>query len=1174
MNCAGISSKWQSFNKLVNDISPSVFFLQETKLYKKQKFKIDNEDFVIFRLEREKTGGGGLALGALRDLKPILLKEGDDETEALSIQIEVTNLKIRLVVGYGACGSDRQAKKLEIEQKERKMKLWDFIEREAIEAESKAQGLIVQIDANAYVGPEIVENDPNPQNPNGKIFSEFLERNPGIIVVNNSSLCTGLITRFRKTIKKTEAAVLDFFLINSLMLPFLVDMKIDIHDEYTLTNHAQNKKNKMSKQSDHRPLFLKLNLQFSKLKPDKQEVFNFKSENCRAEFSAASENAKQLIKCFENDHPIKIQASMWEKALENIFHKTFKKRRVVNSKKKSNTKEANLLEERRLLIRKLARNQSEEISLKLSKIEEELGKENISMHYSNMKTQMASISKSVSTQNTKGSWHQIRKVRPKYLPTVPVGKLDKTGKMVSDQAGLKKLYLETFIWRLRERPMRPDLVEIENVKQQLFQAILKICKKTRSKPWTMEDLEKVLSNLKKDKCRDPQGLINELFSTDVAGCDLKKSMLLLFNRIKECDKIPDFMKMADITAIYKGKGSKNNLKNERGVFIVSTYRSILMKLLMNEKYDTIEKHMSSSQIGGRKNMNIRNHIWVVNSIIHDVLNNKKSSPIDVEIIDIKQCFDGLWAEDCLSDLYRYGIQDSSINLLEDASQNIQFAVKTPVGKTERVLMKSRLVLQGDVFGPEFCATTMDTIGKECIEQEKYLYTYKDSVSIPPLAMLDDLFCISTCGPESVKMNSYINYKISSKKLQCGIEKCKKMHIGRTHEKLTCPELSIDGWLEKLVKNVETGLPENEDIFEGEAFLEISQQEKYLGDIISDDGGNSKNILSRKNKGIGLVNEISAMLVEAMLGKDHFEIAMLTRNAMLVSSLIFNCETWYGLKKKEIEALEKIDEQLLRKILDCPSKTPKYLIYLELGIVPIGFLIKSRRLGFLKYILDQDESKLIKQVFKAQEMDPRNGDWITTVRKDLRKIGIQLNFDEIKRLSKFTFKSLIKESIENAALKNLKLQIKSKGKEVTYQKLEMQNYLKSDSNLNLEEKKVAFKLRTRMVDLKMNMKNKHTNFTCFACDTKSEINNETQEHIYICTNYKSGANEEEDIHKIFLNKRCTLKLKQIVKNFQQRLQEREKIVKTLNKDKENTNTKNTQRKHKENKNMQKKINHLP
>ena len=39
------------------------------------------------------------------------------------------------------------------------------------------------------------------------------------------------------------------------------------------------------------------------------------------------------------------------------------------------------------------------------------------------------------------------------------------------------------------------------------------------------------------------------------------------------------MKIADITALYKGKGSMSDLKNERRTFLVTTYRLIIMKQL-------------------------------------------------------------------------------------------------------------------------------------------------------------------------------------------------------------------------------------------------------------------------------------------------------------------------------------------------------------------------------------------------------------------------------------------------------------------------------------------------------------------------------------------------------------------------------------------------------------------
>jgi hypothetical protein len=59
-----------------------------------------------------------------------------------------------------------------------------------------------------------------------------------------------------------------------------------------------------------------------------------------------------------------------------------------------------------------------------------------------------------------------------------------------------------------------------------------------------------------------------------------------------------------------------------------------------------------------------------------------------------------------------------------------------------------------------------------------LYEYKDVVGIPPLAMVDGLALISKCGLDSVLINGYINQKTNIKKLQFGVDKCHKMHIGQ------------------------------------------------------------------------------------------------------------------------------------------------------------------------------------------------------------------------------------------------------------------------------------------------------------------------------------------------------------------------------------------------------------
>ena len=106
--------------------------------------------------------------------------------------------------------------------------------------------------------------------------------------------------------------------------------------------------------------------------------------------------------------------------------------------------------------------------------------------------------------------------------------------------------------------------------------------------------------------------------------------------------------------------------------------------------------------------------------------------------------------------------------------------------------------------------------------------YKDEVGIPPLAMIDDLISVTKCRIESVKMNAFLNAKSSVKKLQFGMSKCHKLHVGQN--KRTCPDLYLDEWKVKLVEEMEA--VSLEDIQDNEHIVEEVTDEKYFGDIIS------------------------------------------------------------------------------------------------------------------------------------------------------------------------------------------------------------------------------------------------------------------------------------------------------------------------------------------------------
>ena len=69
----------------------------------------------------------------------------------------------------------------------------------------------------------------------------------------------------------------------------------------------------------------------------------------------------------------------------------------------------------------------------------------------------------------------------------------------------------------------------------------------------------------------------------------------------------------------------------------------------------------------------------------------------------------------------------------------------------------------------------------------------------------------------------------------------------------------------------------------------------------------------------------------------------------------NSEAWHDIENKDIIPLEKVDEALLRGLVNAHAKTPIEALYLETNSLPIRFILKIRRIMYLKNILKKDES---------------------------------------------------------------------------------------------------------------------------------------------------------------------------------------------------------------------------
>ena len=568
---------------------------------------------------------------------------------------------------------------------------------------------------------------------------------------------------------------------------------------------------------------------------------------------------------------------------------------------------------------------------------------------------------------------------------------------------------------------------------------------------------------------------------------MKISLLTLLNKVESEISIPEFMEWVNIVSIYKGKGEKSDLKNDRGIFTVNLLRTILMKLIYKDKYPVVDESMSDSQIGARKRKNIRNHIFVLNGIINEAIQTKGKA-IDILIYDYRQCFDALWLDECINDLFDAGVKDDELALIYEANKVNKVAVKTPFGLTSRETV-NKIVLQGEVFGPVQCSVTVDTFGKECLSENKLLYNYKD-VKVPALAMVDDLACVTNTGVDSVEMNAFINTKTNLKKLQFGSDKCHQLHIGNKEH--LQPDLFIDNWEVTKICETKTGVSNLTDTNSGEIRVEVADKDTYLGDVITNDGKNTKNVLARKSKGMGVVDQISTILEEICFGPYQLEVALNLRNAMLLNGILTNSEAWYGLTAQDITHLEQIDEMLLRKFLDAPFSTPKCMLYLETGAKPIRYTIKMRRLMFLQYLLKEDPESMIS--------NPLKNDWSLTARQNLEELGLNLNFDDIRKMSKLQFHAKLSKAMSKLAFEYL-IEEKNKADEggktsrIQFSELSIQKYL-VPLETSVKMAKFIFHARSRMLDVKNNYKNrKYTDMLCPIC--RDPESTDSQQHLLLC-----------------------------------------------------------------------------
>ena len=95
-----------------------------------------------------------------------------------------------------------------------------------------------------------------------------------------------------------------------------------------------------------------------------------------------------------------------------------------------------------------------------------------------------------------------------------------------------------------------------------------------------------------------------------------------------------------------------------------------------------------------------------------------------------------------------------------------------------------------------------------------------------------------------------------------------------------------------------------------------------------------------------------------------------KESLLLGSFLSNSERWINISKGDLDLLEKPDTMVQRSILSNFGNPSKVFMYLELGVVPVKYVMMEKRLKFLRYILNESMTSMIRRVYDVQKLDSR------------------------------------------------------------------------------------------------------------------------------------------------------------------------------------------------------------
>ena len=240
------------------------------------------------------------------------------------------------------------------------------------------------------------------------------------------------------------------------------------------------------------------------------------------------------------------------------------------------------------------------------------------------------------------------------------------------------------------------------------------------------------------------------------------------------EKIPRSWRIGDIVSIYKGKGSKHDLKNQRGISLASAVLKCLEKVLSNRIEENIRKYSTNLQGGGKKGEATEEYILIINTIVE--YNQSRGKNTKIIITDVEKAFDHAWRKGIFVNLAQKGIEGKILNLMWQINNNLISRIKYDEEIYSEEFNVEDSLRQGGGLSAILYAQHVGKIIENCVERK--IGTKINEEHIPAVGWQDDVTILAEDSKMEKELIEEIEKTAKKQRIKFSADKCKYIKIGR------------------------------------------------------------------------------------------------------------------------------------------------------------------------------------------------------------------------------------------------------------------------------------------------------------------------------------------------------------------------------------------------------------